>query len=159
MVALIALTMAALALLGLYLMNRLDSGLCAGRLFAPPSFPPVLLFGPEGEVEPLARALEEEGTDCVRIGRPALPPGPWRAVCALSYDDLENLTLCLEARRVCPSQELITRKNSEAFGAVYSAAHIEALPGGRITAQRIQACWNGTVGVPERRTAGPRGEG
>ena len=83
MVALIALTMAALALLGLYLMNRLDSGLCAGRLFAPPSLPPVLLFGPEGEVEPLARALEEEGrTACASAGRRCLrDPGARCARC------------------------------------------------------------------------------
>ncbi len=136
MFAVVWISLAAVALLGYWVMGRVDAFLAENAQLPPPKRRPryLLYFGVDAQD---ARLRGEDGLwellETPDI-RPDISP---KVVAALSEDDLENILLSTQARRRSPGCVTIARLNDPAYVALFRRAHISHVVRGELTARDL----------------------
>lgn len=138
MVAVWLLSMAWVVWLGYWVMGRVDAFIDGGGFADDPRPAPILLLylGECHEAdEPAADALPGswELIETPEI-RPDVSP---KVVAALSEDDLENILLSTQARRMCPQCVTIARLNDPAYAGLFKRAHISHVVRGELSVREL----------------------
>lgn len=130
-VTILSLTVLGIALYGYCLMRRLDKYLNARSISNRSSEiikQSVLIFGEPETAEPLIRHLEERGITYRVTPRPELSEDTaLMAVAALSGNDLDNLLLCAQVKRLCPDALSFAVCNDMTYKNVFNSAGVSRI--------------------------------
>ncbi len=136
MFAVVWISLAGVVLLGYWVMGQVDAFIAENVRMRPPCRTSVYLLYCGVRAQEACLCVEESPWEVLETPdiRPDLSP---KVVAALSEDDLENILLSTQARRMCPGCVTIARLNDPAYIALFRRAHISHVVRGELSSREL----------------------